>query len=62
MTEAIPNAEHRLVYYEIQLHKTCFDEKCSKLGDQNETSQFLLTQHQRQISADNLNSVRCKKH
>jgi len=61
MAEAINNAEYRLVNYEIQLHKTWFDEECSKLGDQNEASQFSLTQHQRQISGDNLNNVRCEK-
>jgi len=59
MTEAINNAEYRLVYYEIQLHKTWFDEVCSKLGDENEARQFSLSQHQRQISGDNLNNVRC---
>ena len=61
MAEAIHNAEYRLVYYETILHKTWFDEECSKLGDQNETTQFSLTQRQRQISRDNLNNVRRKK-
>jgi hypothetical protein len=62
LVEAINNAEYRLVCYEIQLHKTWFDEECSKLGDQNEANQFSPTQHQRQISGDNLNNVRFKKH
>jgi hypothetical protein len=40
MVEAINNAEYRLGYYEMQLHKTWSDEECSKLGYQKEASQF----------------------
>jgi hypothetical protein len=62
ITEATNNADFRLGYYEIQLHKNGLMRNVQNCVIKRKVDSFHWLQHQRQISGDNLNNVRRKKH
>jgi hypothetical protein len=52
------SARENIGYYELRKHKVRFEEGCPKLLDQRKHSKLQLLQDPREISRDDLNSVR----
>jgi hypothetical protein len=53
-------AKEDLGYYELNKHKPCFDERCSKSLDQRKCTKLLWLQYPSKMEGDNLNNKNCK--
>jgi hypothetical protein len=54
------SAKDSLGYFDLNKHKTWFDEGCSKLLDQNKEAKLQWLQDPSEINRDNLNNARCE--
>jgi hypothetical protein len=55
------SAKGSLGYYELNKHKTWFDERCSKLLYQKKRTKLQWLQDPSEINGDNLNNIRREK-
>jgi uncharacterized protein YaaR (DUF327 family) len=54
------SAKESLGYYELKMHKPCFNKGCSKLLDQRKQYKLQWLQDPSKIDGDNLNNTRCE--
>jgi hypothetical protein len=54
------SAKESLGHYELQQHKPCFDDECSKIIERRKQAKLQWLQNPSQVNGDNMDNVRCE--